>query len=456
MKNLVFSIPYGIAFRNVVCCGIVEAVQRQANVMLLLPRLTANDARVVRQEVPAGVEVGELRLPLHGPWIIALKAMKQYHYAKRAGTESFRIKYLNRKRERPLFHAVASVVEQVGSRIFPESLVDRMFRRTLPNERHYIRLLEQKKAEALIIMKPGYQPEDLPLINAANKLGLPTVSIDTTWDNMVSKRPAYIRPHSITLWNSQMADQAERLYGFENKDISITGGAAFDILFKRDVLPDRTAYLRNLGLEPDRKLLVFTLAHTSFTPDNHQYITFLLDAIRDGRIAGSPNLVIRAHPWDVLTDFSSIPRNQPNVRIERPFGMPEKGSVFECLPSTKDVVHYGALMSYADVLINIASTTSLDAMAVNIPVVNIAFDMKPTHQESSVLRYFNYSHYKPIVETGAVRMCYDPGQLIDAINACLADPNSESELRRLACKQFLTFTDGLSSERVAQAIHKAI
>jgi CDP-glycerol glycerophosphotransferase (TagB/SpsB family) len=174
--------------------------------------------------------------------------------------------------------------------------------------------------------------------------------------------------------------------------------------------------------------------------------------IDKNHVDGTPNLVVRIHPWDRDNDYSADVAGFKRVYVQTPFGHSDPESVFECVPSRADVHAYGALMTYADVLINIASTTSLDALATDTPIVNIAFDLTEQPRETSCARFYGYSHYKPIVDTGSVRLAHRPADLCELLNAYLADRSLDREARLAARKSFLTFSDSQSAERVAAAI----
>jgi CDP-glycerol glycerophosphotransferase (TagB/SpsB family) len=107
------------------------------------------------------------------------------------------------------------------------------------------------------------------------------------------------------------------------------------------------------------------------------------------------------------------------------------------------------LMRHADLLINQASTTSLDAMCTNTPVVNIAFDLNPTHADTSIARVYGFTHYKRIVDSGAVRLTRSAEELYATINAYLADRSLDADRRLAARRAFVTFDDGSAAERIA-------
>jgi hypothetical protein len=334
-----------------------------------------------------------------------------------------------------------------------EEWVDRRIARARqPFESYYGRLLDELRIGAVAVAKPVYQPEDLPLIKSARTREIPVISIDTTSDNIVSKRPTYLPPDAMTAWSGRMRDEAVRFYRLQPSSITVTGGSPFDVFFFPDRLLPRVDFLKSLGLDPSRKLIVFTLNSPIFSPQNPLYIKFLLEAIRHGQISGRPNVVVRLHPWDLNSDHGDLVKGYSDVHLERPFGVPDAASVYECIPSRDEVLHYGALMTHADVLINIASTTTLDAIAADTPVVSIAFDMEPVVPELATERLYELSHCKPIVESGAVRLARDPEAFCAAVNSYLDDSGIDRDRREVARQQFLTFSDGSSAQRISYAI----
>ncbi|MGH2454264.1 MAG: hypothetical protein ACRDF5_10985 [bacterium] len=454
MRKIVISLPYGLSFRSVVCCGVVAACRVQgAHVTALLPQAVPADAARLAAEIPADSDVRPLMPVRPSAYLSYLKLLKQYSYLRRTRLSSFQIRYQTRRREKPLLHALAWPVERVSSAILSEETVDRLLAAApQAHEDYYRRLLREVQPDVVAVSKPGNLPEELPLIKTARRLRIPTISVDTTWDNMVSKRPPYLRPDGVTLWNERMYVEAMQYYGFAPDRTTITGGPQFDVFFDAADRPERATFLRRLGLHPGRPLVVFALNHPMFTPDNAGYIRLLVEAIRQGQIRGRPNLVIRVHPWDRASEYAVAEGD--GVCVERPFGVPDPATVYECLPSIADVRHYGALMRHADVLVNIASTTSLDAIATDTPVVNIAFDLHPAHPETSAARFYGFAHYRPIVETGAVRLTRTPEELNAAVNAYLDDPGLDAAERRLARERFLTFFDARSAWRVADALQR--
>jgi hypothetical protein len=454
VKNVLLSIPYGLGFRNIVCCDILSRLTGGGTrATVLLPPLPDRDSAAVRAELPAGVSVERLEPIRSSLPFTYLKALKQAHYSRRTALDTFQIKYQRRRQQRPMFHFAMAAAERVGQGLVPEAAVDALLGAwSQPFEAHYRRMLTEVRPAAVAVTKPGYHPEELPLTKAARALGIPTIAIDTTWDNMASKRPPYVRPDRLTVWNHWMEHEAIEYYGFGPEAVSVTSGTQFDVLFGKATLPDRSATLSALGLDPSRRLIVFAMNAPMYAPDNPGYIRLLLDAIRSGRIEGRPNLVVRLHPFDRDSHYDDAIAGDEGVVLQRGFTLATPGAAFECLPTHDDVRRYGALMVHADLMLNQASTTTLDAMATGTPVVNIAFDLAPTHGDTSIARVYGFTHYKRIVDSGAVRLAHTPEDLFDAMNTYLRDRTVDAPLRLAARDRFVGASDGNAAARIAASI----
>jgi hypothetical protein len=455
--NALVSIPYGLGFRNIVTCGVLASLARAGvHCEVRLPALAAEDLEILRAQFPEGTRVGHLHPVKHSRAYAALKMLKQHHYAERTGLSGFKVRRERRRVERPGFHALASAAESVSRVLLPEPAVDRLLASMpQPHAATYLEELRASRPDVVVVTKPGYHPDELPLVCAARRLGIPTIAVDTTWDNMASKRPPYVRTDQITVWNARMAREATSYYGFSADAVEMTGGTQFDVLFEPP-RESRTDLCTRLGLDPGEPLVLFTLNNPSLTPGVPQQIALLVALRESGALGCQPNLVFRLHPWDAGdAAYRTALAGHARTCLDRPFLAPRPGSGFESLPRPDDVTHYGSLLRHVDVLINVASTTSLDAVAVDCPVVNIAFDTIDVAPEASVANYYGYAHYKPIVDSGAAVLALSKAALADALRLALRDRTVGAAARAAARREFLTFEDGAAHARVAARICRA-
>ena len=121
-----------------------------------------------------------------------------------------------------------------------------------------------------------------------------------------------------------------------------------------------------------------------------------------------------------------------------------------------DLVLLRDTTAYCDTAINTASTMTIDAVALDKPVVNIAFDLRPRGYYQSCRRFYGFVHYQPIIESGAAKLATSFEELVTLLHRYLDNPGLECEerarLREIMCYK----VDGKSAERIADLLLKEL
>ena len=134
-------------------------------------------------------------------------------------------------------------------------------------------------------------------------------------------------------------------------------------------------------------------------------------------------VLVRLHPRDEVDAYREF-TNLPHVIIEKPFRDTVKvadGLAIDVMPEHQK--HLGDTLCHADVVVNVASTISVEACIFDTPVVNICFDgAGESPYVKSARRYYSFTHYVNITSRGAVRVATSPAEMVDAVAAYLANP----------------------------------
>ena len=137
----------------------------------------------------------------------------------------------------------------------------------------------------------------------------------------------------------------------------------------------------------------------------------LLAAMRSGRLGEPAQLLVRVHPRDDIAKYERFMQS-PDVIVEKPFNETIVAEGSNVDPSRDNRLHLANTLKHSDVIVNVASTIAIEASILDTPVVNIAFD---GHDEKPFLdssrRFYQYTHYKPLVDVGAVRVARTPTAL---------------------------------------------
>ena len=115
-----------------------------------------------------------------------------------------------------------------------------------------------------------------------------------------------------------------------------------------------------------------------------------------------------------------------------------------------------SLLRHAGVCVNVASTLAIDAALADTPVASVAFDGTETlPYRRSIRRAYDYTHYRPIVETGGAPVAETPEALFALIDAYLRDRSLNADGRQRIAHEQAARLDGRSGVRVARALVSA-
>jgi CDP-Glycerol:Poly(glycerophosphate) glycerophosphotransferase len=452
---LLWSVPNGSSAGNVLRSGVLARVLdlvSDARVVLLSP-LTSDAAFTTEFAHP---RVTFEPLPSHVPRGLEARLLGviQARYLEARTTETLRIKLAaghsgTALRYRRLKALIGRVVAPHGDGRWYE-WADR-----LVSDDGMHRLFARYSPTLAAVSTPGLIFAEIPVLRTARQLGVPSIAVDLSWDNLTNKLFPIRRVDRLVVWNSTMRREASELHGYPLEDVTVVGPPQFDSYFNGTARSTRAVFCRRVGLDPDRRLLTLTTIPAESYPRHDIVIDRLLEAIRSGAIKQPCDLLVRLHPRDDMRLYQKY-AGTPHLAIEKPFRVSAKSGDGHAVDVTADNTrHLGDTMHHSDVVLNVASTISIEAAIFDTPVVNIAFDQDDAEARpllNSPLRYYSYTHYQQIVRTGAVRIAHSAAEMIELINGYLADPSCDAMGRRRVVREQCEFTDGASAERLAQTI----
>jgi hypothetical protein len=179
--------------------------------------------------------------------------------------------------------------------------------------------------------------------------------------------------------------------------------------------------------------------------------------IRDGQIRRNPQVLVRPSPVDDGIRYDSVRRDFPELMFVRPeWTHTRPGDWTRVIPSAEDVRFLVNLARHADMNVNLGSTMTLDFGLHDKPVVNVAFDVAdpPLFGMPVYDYYYNYEHFRPVVEFGASRIARAADQLPGCVNAYLDDPALDREGRRRLVNLHVDVPPGQSSRATVAALER--
>lgn len=316
------------------------------------------------------------------------------------------------------------------------------------------------KPDLVIVTRVLNYSLDYPLMKQAVNLGVPVISLVSSWDNLTSKAFFPFSLDKLVVWNNVLAREAIELFDFPKEKIFISGIPRYDIFFRRTGFRDKISYFRDKNLDITKKLIVYATGSSTtgvtpidFTSPESQIVKFIVDNLKNNNINADAQLLVRLHPQSNLEQYKHL-ANLPNVILD----IPGKKSLFQDrLFSEKDDIELGETMLYADVVINMASTITIDAAVFDTPVICVNFDFGGEREyKYSIKRFYEFDHYAKLALTNGFVMADSKEELINQINMELKHPERLKKGRENIVSQQCYFSDGYSGKRIAEFIMKQL
>lgn len=449
------SVPHGTSAGNMLRAGgLLDRLQefdRTLQMVLLSPM--ARDAAFVKEFERPGVRI--IDQPPHVPAGLEarLLSLVQAAFLSRGRTESVRIRMMEARasgiiRWLPMKAVIGRVLTRLGSGSgSPYALSDR-----LVSHPEMERLFDEHQPVLVVCANPGLVFSEVPLMRTARRRGVTCMVIDASWDNFTNKLLPVRQADRLVVWNDLIKTQAITLHGYRPDAVRVAGAPQFDVHFKPQLRATREEFFQRIGADPSRKLIVITTTPRALYRHHDHVLRVLVQAIERGPLSGA-QVLVRLHPRDEVEAYREF-AGVPHVIIEKPFRdtvTVADGLAIDVMPEHQR--HLGDTLCHADVVVNVASTITIEACIFDTPVVNISFD-GPEEEPyvRSARRYYQFTHYVNITNRQAVRVAESPGAMVEAVARYLADPTLDAEGRRQVVADQCQFTDGRSASRVIAAV----
>jgi hypothetical protein len=323
------------------------------------------------------------------------------------------------------------------------NIIQRMEERLIPTPPGYAVLFD-KYRPGLVVVGDPLRPGDANLIATARRRGVPTLGSVRSWDNIL--KHLRTRPDALTVWNARNAYEARTVDRFREDGVTQVGAPQLDVYFQRK---EPHFSKEDLGLDPGKKTLVLATSSFTYESDQTYLVDMVLQAIRDGAIRHPLQVVLRLHPDDRVGRYLKY-RDAKEIILDIPDNYLATLGWTMC---TRDLQRMTDLLRYADVMVNFATTVTLEAAIVDTPTLLVAFSpIDPEEMQRYVVGLHFNMHYKALVERDLVPVVWNREQLIDRINRSLEQPDLYRAQRETIVREWVQFTDGRSGERLGDTI----
>lgn len=292
---------------------------------------------------------------------------------------------------------------------------------------------------------------DIAFMKEARKRGVKTVGMTKGWDHASRVLYRFI-PNKILIQNFIMMDYLLKYQRIDRGIIKVCGFPQFDWYANRDLLVSREEFFFALGLDPKKKLIFFG-SEGAWSPGDDTTVGILSDFINSDALSLPASMIIRPHFSDINTQrydrFIKPGAIQIDNNINYQESLPSNWD-----PDEKEVKYFVNLLYYMDVLVNIASTLTLDACCFDKPIIAVGFGVLRNLRSGKDVTdvYYEMDHYQDVLKTGAVDLVKSEQELLDSLNRYLVHPEHKREERKILLNKLCFKVDGNSAKRIANEI----
>jgi hypothetical protein len=450
--RVLVSIPSGFQLRQFVHSGVLDLLlKRGFQALIVSPN--GIDEGFAGQIHERGVEVCPMNLTNQGPLSWRYWLARHQILLNGKPTETMRQRMADfRQRHRGLAFMAETCNWLI--RLFPglrrrvlhwEHLL--FWRKELEN------FLSTKPVDLILLGSPGFMEQDALLLHAGVRRRIPVAAAIMSWDNLSSKGLINPHPDRLLVWSGYMKREAVTLQGFSPERVVETGAPLYDIFANAGRFGTRRENLEALGLDPERRLIFYGTNHAAFFPDEIEVVKQVAQWVEQDNLGKPCQLVVRLHPqaitgpYKLQTDpYLSLVSDR--VKVEFP---PVRNSSLPWELPKSDIEHLVRLLRDADVVINTASTISIDAAVLDRPVVCVAYDPAgDVPYARSVRRYYDFTHMANVVRAGAAQLATSHEELREKLVDYLERPDLDRLGRQRIVEQQFGRVDGLSAARLVE------
>ena len=151
---------------------------------------------------------------------------------------------------------------------------------------------------------------EIEYIKAAKYLGIKTVIISLSWDNLTTKGMFHVKPDKLFVWNDTQKNEAFYFQNIQEQNISIIGAPFFDKWLLPTMTEPRFEFCNRVGLNPFKSFMLYLGSSANIIDDE----TWLIKEL--SLLFPEVEILVRPHPsnyknytWLSLKNVSVFPKD---------------------------------------------------------------------------------------------------------------------------------------------------
>jgi hypothetical protein len=300
------------------------------------------------------------------------------------------------------------------------------FERLMPASDAMVAYLRDRAPDVVVLTSLTYsRSQQLDVLKAARKLGIPVAAAIMSWDHLSSKALLHVVPDLVIVWNEVQRREAIEMHGLPAERVVLTGAQCYDEWFTRRPDRSREEFCAAVGLRADRPFVLWVHSALSPTPEPPEpvLVTRWIEALRS---SADPRLrdigvLVRPHP-ERLKEWAGITLDRfENVAFHgrNPIDAEAKSDYFDSL-------------YYSSAVVGLVTSAFLEAAIVGRSVLTFTLPEYRMHQEEMI-----HFRYLMTVEGGLLRSAPDLATHLQQLSEVVAQGEGRDERNRRFIGSFI-------------------
>ena len=436
-KKLVIILPRGEAIKNFVFSGITDALREDYQVIFfsIIPNIEIK--KYLKTKSDEFYELNEIIDK--NIYATELKNILQIAHAKKINSVTGNLKILKddllskKNIKSYLIRKVRKLIASFfASHNSLQLLTNKYIQRNFNNKNvlYYESLLTSIKPDIIFNASHIHNTFSLSLMYAAKKLSIKTAAFLFSWDNLTSQGRIIPDYDYYFTWNYKIKEDLKKIYpSVEVENIFVTGTPQFDFHCDEKFIDTKENLYAFLNIPTHKKIIIYSTGMAYYTPKEYLIVKEIEKILK--KIDQNLQLVLRVYAKDDNTNFYKL-RETTDIVIPDHYW-----ELNHLTPTLKDIKLFNSLINHCTIGINVASTVSLDLAVLDKPIINIAFNPPNVNiYPNDYKKIYEFDHYKPIVNSGAISIANTKQELESQIKEYLSDEKLNSDKRKKLLENF--------------------
>lgn len=234
-------------------------------------------------------------------------------------------------------------------------------------------LIEAQQPDAVLVSPlVGLGSVESDYVRAAAELGIPTVLVVASWDNLTNKGVIRDVPTLTIVWNETQIEEAVRLHRVPEKQVVAVGAHSFDHWFEWKPSTTRAEFAKRMRLAPERPLLLYLGSSYFIAGDETSFAREWLRRVREHPRLGEAAVILRPHPQNVV-GWDVLDVDEPGKTVV----WPRAG---EAPTSERQKTEYFDTLFHSSAMVGINTTALIEASILHRPVLTLVDDSFQTQE----------------------------------------------------------------------------